>query len=225
MDALARSAWRAVARMSVAMAGVLLIPAGTFRYGHAWAFLTGFVTATAWVTAWLIGHDRELLARRLKAGVAAESDLRQKVIVGLAGLLFAAELALPGLDVRRGHPALPIWAAVMGNLLIILAFVLLFRVYRVNSHAAATVQVEHGQPLVTTGPYAHVRHPMYAAVALCILAIPLALGHPSGYFAAGPLLLVLLLRTTSEERQLLRDLPGYPKYCESVRYRLVPHIW
>ncbi|MBL8352390.1 MAG: isoprenylcysteine carboxylmethyltransferase family protein [Burkholderiaceae bacterium] len=225
MDALTKSAWRAVVRMTASMAAALFLSAGSLRYWHAWLFLACFVGSTVWITAWLIRHDRGLLARRLEAGVGAEKEPRQKIIVALAGIFFVAELVLPALDFRNGHTPLGPAAVIAGNLLVLVAFTVVGRVYQVNSYTSATVQVEHDQRLISTGPYSCVRHPMYAGVGLCILGIPLALAHPSGYIAAVPLLVLLILRILAEERQLGSQLPGYIQYCQAVRYRLIPRIW
>lgn len=207
------------------MSVALFLPAGTLRYWHAWVFLACFVGSTVCITIWLIRHDRELLARRLKAGVGAEREPHQKIIVALAGIFFLAELVLPALDFRNGYVPLGAMAVVIGNLLVLVAFALVGRVYQVNTHTSATVQVEEDQPLISTGPYAYVRHPMYAGVGLCILGIPLALAYLSGYVAAVPLLVLLVLRLLAEERQLARELPGYIQYSQAVQYRLIPHIW
>lgn len=225
MDVLTQSAWRAVARMTIAMAALLFISAGTLRYWQAWAFLACFVVPTAWITRWLIRNDRELLARRLEAGVRAEKVATQKVIMALGGAAFVAELVLPGLSFRFGHPPLGTLATIGGDALVLTGFAIVWRVYQVNSHTAATVRVEQGQPLVSSGPYACVRHPMYAGVAACIVGIPLALAFPAGFYAAGALLVLLVLRTLDEERHLVKELPGYAEYRQAVRYRLIPLLW
>ena len=101
----------------------------------------------------------------------------------------------------------------------------IFVVFRANSYAAATIQVSAGQKVISTGPYAIVRHPMYAAALLMLFGIPLALGSWWGVLAWAALLPALAWRLTDEERVLLRDLDGYADYRRNVRSRLIPFIW
>jgi protein-S-isoprenylcysteine O-methyltransferase Ste14 len=98
-------------------------------------------------------------------------------------------------------------------------------VFRENRYAASTVGVEAGQPVVSSGPYAVVRHPMYLGVLLILLWTPVALGS---YWALPAFLLFpvgLALRIRDEESVLLRGLPGYREYCLKVRWRLIPGLW
>ena len=112
-----------------------------------------------------------------------------------------------------------------GNAIIVLSFLAIFRVIRVNSWAASNVRVEQGQRVIDTGPYAHVRHPMYAAAVWLFVGIPLARGSWWSVALLILLLPVLVWRLTDEERILARDLPGYPEYMRRVKYRLIPMVW
>jgi protein-S-isoprenylcysteine O-methyltransferase Ste14 len=85
--------------------------------------------------------------------------------------------------------------------------------------------VETGQKVVDSGPYAYMRHPMYAAAIWLFVGIPLALGSSWSVALLIPFLPVLLWRLLDEERILARDLPGYTEYMRRVKYRLVPHLW
>ena len=96
---------------------------------------------------------------------------------------------------------------------------------RVNSWAASNVRVEAGQQLIDTGPYAHVRHPMYASAIWLFVGIPLALGSWRALALLVPLIPVLMWRLLDEEKLLARELPGYAEYMRRVRYRLIPHVW
>ena len=98
-------------------------------------------------------------------------------------------------------------------------------VYRTNTFTSATVQVVAGQKVVTTGPYAIVRHPMYASAPLYLAGMPLALGSWWGFVALAAFVPVLIWRLADEERLLARDLPGYTEYQSRVRYRLIPFVW
>ena len=96
---------------------------------------------------------------------------------------------------------------------------------KVNSYAAANVRVEEGHQVIDTGPYAYVRHPMYAGAIWLFVGMPLALGS---WWSLGFIVLflpVLALRLLDEEKILRRDLPGYEAYTQRVRHRLIPYIW
>lgn len=102
---------------------------------------------------------------------------------------------------------------------------MIFVVVRENSYAAATVRVEAEQPVVSTGPYALVRHPMYAGALLMLGFTPLALGSTWGLLVDISTFAGLAWRLLDEERFLKRNLPGYAEYCSKVRYRLFPFVW
>jgi protein-S-isoprenylcysteine O-methyltransferase Ste14 len=87
------------------------------------------------------------------------------------------------------------------------------------------VEVEKEQRVITTGPYALVRHPMYVGVVFFYGITPIALGS---YWAMIPSLLIipiLVFRIIDEEKELLENLAGYREYTQKVGYRLVPGLW
>lgn len=207
------------------MAALLFIPAGTLRYWQAWIFIAVFSGASTALTVYLALHDPALLERRMRAGPTAERESSQKFIMLLAMAGFIALLMVPAFDHRFGWSALPAAVSLLGDALVALGFFLVYFVIRVNSYAASTIQVVEGQTVVSTGPYALVRHPMYAGVLPLLAGMPLALGSWPGL---APLLLIvpaLVWRLLDEERFLLGKLPGYAEYRERVRYRLVPFLW
>src|SRR5262249_32323811 len=79
--------------------------------------------------------------------------------------------------------------------------------------------------VVSTGPYALVRHPMYAGALIMLIGTPLALGSWCGLFAVLLILPVLIWRLLDEERFLRQNLAGYAEYQTKVKYRLLPFIW
>ena len=175
--------------------------------------------------AYFLEHDPALIERRINAGPAAEQEPTQKFIISLVIVGFLLLFLVPALDFRWNWSPTPAWLSVLANVGIVASFVVFFLVMKQNSYAASTVTVEPGQPVVSTGVYAVVRHPMYAGALLLVAATPLALGSYSGLLVALAALPVLMWRLLDEERILKRDLPGYVDYCRRLRYRLIPGVW
>ena len=218
-------AWLVLTIVVGAMCGLLFGAAGTTRYWQAWVYVSIFGGASVLTTLYLMKNDPALLARRMRGGPMFEKEHTQRIIMVFTSLGFIALLVVPGLDHRFGWSAAPMWAAVLGDVLVASGFVVIFLVYRENPFTAATVEVAAGQTVITTGPYAVVRHPMYAGGSLYMLGTPLALGSYWGFLALAAMIPFLLWRLLDEERMLTRDLPGYAAYCGRVRYRLVPLVW
>jgi protein-S-isoprenylcysteine O-methyltransferase Ste14 len=139
--------------------------------------------------------------------------------------MFAGIVIVPGLDHRFEWSRVPAALVVVANLLMLAALGFILLVVRENPFAASTITVEHGQRVISTGPYAHVRHPMYAGALPLILAIPLALGSWWGLLVAAISLPLLIARILDEERALSAELAGYDSYCRTVPYRLIPLLW
>jgi protein-S-isoprenylcysteine O-methyltransferase Ste14 len=170
-------------------------------------------------------RDPALLARRMRGGPMFEKEGTQRLIMVFTSLGFIALVVVSALDHRFGWSAVPVWAVVLGDVLVAIGFYFIFLVYRENTFTAATIEVAAGQKVIATGPYAVVRHPMYASGALYTLGTPLALGSYWGFLALAAMTPFLLWRLLDEERILTRDLPGYAEYRQRVRHRLVPRVW
>ena len=118
-------------------------------------------------------YDRPLLERRLKAGPQHEREWSQKIIVSLVLLTFFAYIVLPALDYRYAWSPVAPWVSILGDGLILLSFLFIFWVTRVNSFAASNIRVERDQKVIHTRPYARVRHPMYAGAIWLFVGMPL----------------------------------------------------
>jgi protein-S-isoprenylcysteine O-methyltransferase Ste14 len=225
MQTLGARAFRSSLVGIVILAALLFVPAGTLDYWQAWVFMAVFVCSSSAVTVYLAIHDPELLERRMRAGPGPEREGAQKIIIILVMTGFLAMLVVPALDRRFGWSHVPAYVCLVGAALVALSFFLIFFVLRANTYAASTVQVAEGQKVISTGPYALVRHPMYAGCFPMLVGIPLALG--SWWGLAGLLVFVptLIWRLVDEEGFLRKNLPGYTEYADKVRYRLVPHVW
>jgi protein-S-isoprenylcysteine O-methyltransferase Ste14 len=207
------------------MGALLFLPAGTLDYWEAWVFAGVFFVCSAAIGIWLLIKDPKLLERRMNVGPTAEKEPAQKIIAMFTLLSFAGSGVLPALDHRFGWSDVPIFFVILGNILIALSYLAFYFVLRENTYAASTIQVEENQRVISTGPYALVRHPMYAGALILMLGIPLALGSWWGLLLLIPGLAVIIWRLLDEERFLSENLAGYTEYKNRVRYRLVPFVW
>jgi protein-S-isoprenylcysteine O-methyltransferase Ste14 len=207
------------------MVAFLFVAAGTLDYWQAWAFMVIFCAVGLAITIYLLKNDPALLERRIYAGPAAEKQGGQRVVMWIASLGFMALLVVAGLDRRAHWSSVPPGVAVLGDVLIVLGYAIVFRVFKENSFTSATIEVADDQRVITTGPYAAVRHPMYAGSLIYLFAMPIAL---ASWWAEGVMIAILpalLWRLADEEKFLAKTLSGYAEYRARVKYRLVPFIW
>lgn len=195
--------------------------AGSFNYWQGWAYL-GVLAASSFLSTPLLRKDRGLLERRLKV---AESSAAQKVIVSLAYLDMVALIALSALDHRFGWSSVAPAFVIIGDLIVAAGLYLYFLVFRENTFAGSTVEVVEGQRVISTGPYAIVRHPLYVALLVTLLGTPLAMGSWWGLVLLIPLIPLIVWRLLDEETYLVEKLPGYAEYRLGVRWRLVPGLF
>jgi protein-S-isoprenylcysteine O-methyltransferase Ste14 len=207
------------------LAAALFGPAGSLDYWQAWVFLAVFATASALVTVDLARRDPALLARRVHAGPGAEPTPRQKWIQGLASLAYLAVFVVAGFDHREGWSRVPLAAVIAGDALVAIGMFVVFRVFRANTFTSAVVEVRRDQQVVSTGPYAVVRHPMYTGALVMMIGVPIALGSWWGLVPVAAMVAVIVARLLDEERLLATQLPGYAEYRRRVMHRLVPRVW
>ena len=225
MKTLGARASLALIVLAVLMGLLLFVPAGTVHYWQAWVYLSIFTCASALTTLDLMRRDPALLERRMSGGPFAEKEPAQKLIMFGTSLGFIGLLVLPAVDHRLGWSDLPGWAAIAGDVIMLLGWLGIFFVFRENSFASATIESAADQRVISSGPYAWVRHPMYAAALVMLLGMPLALGSAWGVLLVLALVPLLIWRLMDEERFLVNHLPGYREYQGRVRYRLLPLIW
>ena len=211
----------------VAMGALLFAPAGTLRWAAAWVFLATMTIIGLSAGSWLASTDPELLAERMRLTARDEQPAADKLFVPVIGGAFLIWFVTIGLDHRIDGSDFPIVLQALGLALMLVSTVFIMWVMRENSFAAPLVKVqrERGHHVVSSGPYAWVRHPMYSGAILFFVGIPLLLSSGWG-LAISPLFIVLFaVRTGIEERTLTADLPGYGDYTARVRYRLLPGVW
>jgi protein-S-isoprenylcysteine O-methyltransferase Ste14 len=204
---------------------VLFVSAGTLDYWQAWLYLAIFGGSVLLITLDLIRHDRHLLESRLSVGAAQEQRTSQKIIQAFASLSFVALYFVSGLDRRFGWSRVPAMMVLMAEVIVALGFYFVYRVFKENSFTSALIEVQAEQHVITTGPYAVVRHPMYAGALLMMAATPVALGSWVALPFLLPLVAVIVARLLDEEKMLAQELTGYEDYRRQVRHRLVPRVW
>ena len=208
-------------------AALLFVPAGTVAWPGAWIFLAMMAFVSAGGMIWLARHDPELLRERLRPPLQAGQPAWDRALMLAFMPLWFGWYALMGLDRRFSWSSVPVSLQVLGAILLALGIYLSWETLRANSYAAPVVKVqkERGHRVVSTGPYAYVRHPMYASVVLFGLGVPLLLGSWWGLAVSPLLILALAVRAVFEERMLKVELAGYADYAAKVRYRFMPHLW
>jgi protein-S-isoprenylcysteine O-methyltransferase Ste14 len=216
---------RSSALGTIVLIALVFIPAGTLDYWQGWAYIATFIFCCLAYTVYLMHYDRALLKRRSEAGIAYEKEPAQKVIMVFLYLCFVALIISPPLDFRFGWSEVPWYVSILGDILVVASFFVFYLVAKVNTYAAATVRVEEGQKVVSTGVYGLVRHPMYSGALLLIAGTPLALGSWWALLLVPLFVIILYLRIANEEKVLLRDLEGYEAYRRKVRHRLIPGIF
>jgi protein-S-isoprenylcysteine O-methyltransferase Ste14 len=209
----------------VAMAALLFVPAGTIDYWQAWMFLAVYFACSIALSLYLMIADPALMQRRMRGGPTAEKEPVQKIIMVITSLGFVGLLVVPALDHRFAWSQMSPIMALAGDALVVIGWLAIFVVFRENSFTSATIELAPDQKVISTGPYALVRHPMYAGALVMLLGIPIALGSWWGILVFAAILPALIWRLFEEEKFLARKLAGYVEYQNKVRYRLIPAIW
>jgi protein-S-isoprenylcysteine O-methyltransferase Ste14 len=208
---------------------ILMWLAGDWRWVEGWIFSALFCGLSFAIVFYLYRKDPALLNERFGSPVQKTQKLWDKFLLVIFFLVFVIWYAIMPLDSHGfgWSPRFPIWLELVGALIFILGFYLLYRAMKENTYAAPVIkmQKERGQTVITTGPYAIVRHPMYTGGTLLLLGGPLLLGSVYGLVAGLLLSLMLALRTLGEESMLRSELAGYEEYRERVRWRLIPYLF
>ena len=206
----------------IILGSMFFLPAWTFTYWQAWVYMLILMVPMTFIVSYLYKHDPELLKRRLRM---RERERTQRLIQVVLWPMFLLAFILPGFDYRLHWSNVPLTIVVISDVLVLLGYLFIGLVFRTNSYASRIIEVEKNQKVITTGPYAIVRHPMYLGVFAFYTFSPLALGS---YWVLIPALLivpVLFIRIRDEEKELLDNLEGYKEYVVKTKYRLIPGIW
>lgn len=218
---------RAVLGTMVLLA-LFFLPAGSLNWPEAWGVLGLYLLSCLAAFIWMKRNDPGLLRERISRDAKRNSKAWDNRIMIVYSTLMLTLIAVCALDrVRFGWSRLPLAVTMAAFPLFVVPGYLLFRVIRANHFLSERVRIQddRGHTVCDTGPYAVIRHPMYAAIILFTLLLPPALGSLYGLIPAVLVALLMVLRTILEDGTLKRELPGYLEYAARIRYRLVPGIW
>ncbi len=215
-----------VLRWILVWTAALFCSAGRWDWTRGWIYFAVILLTFAVNGLVTYRNNPELIAERGKRHKGTKRF--DKVFIAL---YMPAVVALPvvaGFDaVRFGWSPLP-WATLWpGILLQVLGTGPVAWAMATNPHLEPTVRIQHdrGHKVISTGPYAYVRHPFYVGGLVGLAGAPLVLGSAWAFAVVGVILVLLVLRTALEDRTLRRELPGYEEYAQRTRYRLVPGLW
>lgn len=225
MNDLNKRAWIGLIALAVVLGLLLFLPVWSINYWQAWVYIANFFACSSAITIYLMKHDTALLQRRVKGGPAAEKEKTQKVIQSLAQFAFIAIFLVSAFDHRFGWSNTALYEIIGGNILVTSGFYIVLLVFKENTFTSANIQVADEQQVISTGPYAIVRHPMYSGALILLIGSPLALGSLWGLLAFIPIAVVIIWRLSDEEKFLSKNLSGYQEYCEKVKYRLIPGVF
>jgi protein-S-isoprenylcysteine O-methyltransferase Ste14 len=209
-------------------AGVLFISAGTLEWPEAWIYLFLWLAGGLTSGLTLAKTHPEILKERMRSPLQQEQKSWDRpVILAIFGGFFLLYI-VAGIDAKRfGWSDVPVALKALGAVAILFAIYIFHIVMRENAFASAVVKVdtERGHKVISTGPYAWVRHPMYGGAIFFFLGTALLLGSWAAFVMGLLLIALIAFRAVGEERMLESELPGYAEYARLVKYRFVPGIW
>ncbi len=210
----------------LSMGLVLILAAGDPSWTAAWGFLCEVGLLSLAISLGLNARDPSLLAERMRSPFQPDQAAWDRRFMAALLLGFYLWLAIMGLTAWRWRPwPMPQSLQGVGLLAVAATFGVSWLTFRANPFAVPTVKLQSGQGVVDTGPYAVVRHPMYAGAMAFFIGAPLMLGSWVGLALAPLFIIAMAIRALGEERLLHEKLNGYTDYAARVRYRFVPKVW
>ena len=204
---------------------LLFLPAWTFNYWQAWVFIVVFMICVSGIGLYLALKDPALLERRKKVGPTNEQSPAQKIAISIGFLALLGIFVFSAISHRFGWSPVPVYVSLAGDSLVALGLLFNLLVFKENTYGGATVETIADQKVISTGPYALIRHPMYEGVLVMIIGIPLALDAWWSLVIIVVAVPALIWRIVEEEKLLMKDLPGYVEYTQKVKYRILPYLW
>lgn len=207
----------------IILVGLLIfLPAGSLSFFNGWLFMAILFVPITIAGFVMMIKNPALLEKRLNA---KEIQKEQSIVVKLSGLMFLTGFIVAGLGYRFNWYTLPFGFTISGAIIFLTAYILYAEVLRENTYLSRTIEIQENQKVIDTGLYGIVRHPMYSATLLLFLSIPLILGSAFSFIIFLCYPFIIAERIKGEEEFLEKELEGYKKYKNKVKYRLIPFIW
>lgn len=171
--------------------------------------------------------DEDLMMERSKPGKGVKKW--DKIILMFSFVLTIGMFVIAGLDSGRHHwspnfnwqyYALGILFTIGGQLIFLIA-------QKQNKFFSSVVRIQKNRnhEVCDTGLYKTVRHPAYLGSLIQTIGFPLLFGSLWAIIPVGAQIIVLFIRTSLEDRVLVKELSGYYEYSKKVVYRIIPFIW
>jgi protein-S-isoprenylcysteine O-methyltransferase Ste14 len=206
---------------------MLVLPVGTFAWGRWWGFFLYCGLLELLALGYLVRTNPAVLTARRPLG-APRTKRWDQVLLSLLLPVVLTLFVLAARETQRFQGSTMPWGlSAWGYLLVAFGFGLSTWARRVNAFAAPSVrmQPERGQTVIATGPYAMIRHPIYAASLGLFYGTALALGSYWALLPASVASGLLILRAHWEDQTLQAELDGYWEYTHRVPSKLIPHVW
>ena len=208
----------------VFLALIFCLPAGTIKYTEAWIYILVLFVPAFIIIIWFYKKDPDFIAGRILK--RREKEKTHKSIQNFFSIPLMICFLIPGFDIRYNWSEVPLYIAIIADILVFIGYLMIVFAGKENRHAKAIIQIDKDQKIIDTGLYRIVRHPMYTGGLIFMLFTPLALGS---YWAMIPFFVctisALILRIVNEEKLLIANFPDYSDYCRRTKYRLIPFIW
>lgn len=205
------------------VAALLFLPAGKINWIEAWAFIGLLAVYSVLVCLWLLKNNPALAEKRTSSRLPTKGW--DAAILLVLAVCMLAQLVVAGLEEHNAPSQMPLFLKIIGFVCCSITFIVNFLVMKENSFLARIVELQKSQKVVGTGPYAVVRHPMYAGFLPFFIGTGLLLGSQTAVLLGFVCCFALIARTWFEDNALKKELTGYAEYAKKVRYRLVPGIW
>lgn len=202
---------------------ILFLPVGRIDWIEAWAYLGLLAAYSVLVGWWLLKHNPALAEKRASSRLPTRKW--DAIILLVLVVCMLAQLVVAGLEERSAPSRMPLFLKIIGFVCCSITFIVNFLVMKENSFLARIVEIQKNQKVVDTGPYAVVRHPMYAGFLPLFIGTGLLLGSQTAILLGIICCIALITRTWLEDNTLQKELTGYKEYAKKVRYRLFPGVW
>jgi protein-S-isoprenylcysteine O-methyltransferase Ste14 len=212
--------------LPLVLVALVFLPAGRIDWLPGWIFIAALVAAFG-LSALVLARVNPMIYRA-RSRFQPGTETWDLILLAVLLPAMVAEIPLATLDAgRMGWSDVPLSAVLIGYVLLIGGIAVTAWAQAVNPffEPGVRIQKEREQHVITSGPYRIVRHPGYTAAIALFVGIPLALASWWALLPAALATVLLVVRTSWEDRLLQAELSGYAEYAHRTRYRLLPGLW